>query len=98
MTFALALLLIAQAAAPTLTPGIVGLDEVAARTKLGSPDVSRREGQGALWTYRKETCVLFVYFAAPPGEPLKVTGLSAGPRKAGETAPTVDVCLAKPKA
>ena len=92
----IALLLALQAAPATPPPtqaSLVGLDEPAARTRLGEPDVARREAAGALWTYRKSDCVLFVYLA-DKGEGLKVTGVSAGARRAGEAAPSVETCLA----
>ena len=59
--------------------------------------MARREAGGALWTYRKSDCVVLVYLVERRGEGLRVTGLDAGPRKAGETAPSVDVCLTRPK-
>ena len=96
----IALLLALQAAPATPPPtqaSLVGLDEPAARTRLGEPDVARREAGGALWTYRKSDCVLFVYLVERPGEGLRITGAASGPRKAGETAPPVDVCLTRPK-
>jgi hypothetical protein len=73
---------------------LTGLKAEVAEVALGTPDVARREAKGALWTYRKSGCVLFVYLA-DKGDGLRVTGLSAGPRRAGEAAPSVDVCLAQ---
>jgi len=71
---------------------LTGLRAEVAEVALGTPDVARREAHGALWTYRRSGCVLFVYLA-DKGDGLKVTGLSAGARRAGEAAPSVDVCL-----
>ena len=71
---------------------LTGLKAEVAEVALGTPDVARREARGALWTYRRSGCVLFVYLA-DKGDGLKVTGLSAGARRAGEAAPSVDVCL-----
>ena len=80
--------------AASLTPAsLTGLKAEVAEIALGAPDIARREAKGALWTYRKSDCVLFVYLA-DKGDGLKVTGLSSGPRRAGEAAPTVEVCLA----
>jgi hypothetical protein len=73
---------------------LTGLKAEVAEIALGTPDVARREARGALWTYRKSGCVLFVYLA-DKGDGLKVTGLSTGPRRAGEAAPSVDACLAE---
>ena len=93
------LLALQAAATPAPTQAaLVGLDDPAAKARLGEPDVARREAGGALWTYRKSDCVLLVYLVEKSGEGLKVTGAASGPRKAGETAPPVDVCLTRPKA
>jgi hypothetical protein len=73
---------------------LTGLRAEVAEVALGTPDISRREARGALWTYRKSGCVLFVYLA-DKGDGLKVTGISAGPRRTGEAAPAVDACLAE---
>ena len=73
---------------------LTGLRAEVAEVALGTPDIARREAKGALWTYRKSGCVLFVYLA-DKGDGLKVTGLSAGPRRAGEAVLSVDVCLAQ---
>jgi hypothetical protein len=80
--------------AASLTPAsLTGLRAEVAEIALGAPDIARREAKGALWTYRKSDCVLFVYLA-DKGEGLKVTGVSAGARRAGEAAPSVETCLA----
>ena len=76
---------------------ITGLTEPVAEVALGPPDVARKEARGAMWTYRKVDCVLFVYLA-DKGEGMKVTSLSAGPRRAGEQAPTTEACLQSEKA
>lgn len=89
-------LLVLAAAAQLTAQALTGLPEAAAREQLGAPDIARREARGALWTYRKSDCVLFVYLA-DRGEGLKVTGVSAGPRRVGQAAPAPDACLAQPK-
>lgn len=71
---------------------LTGLGAEVAEIALGQPDIARREAHGALWTYRKADCVLFVYLA-DKGDGLKVTGLGAGARRAGEQAPTTEACL-----
>ncbi|CAN5312932.1 hypothetical protein BH11PSE2_BH11PSE2_00190 [soil metagenome] len=91
-----ALIALLLAAAQLTAANLTGLTEAAAKEKLGAPDVARREAGGALWTYRKEGCVLFVYLV-DKGQGLQVSGLSTGPRRTGEAAPSVEVCLAQPK-
>jgi hypothetical protein len=91
-------LLLALLAATELTAAsLTGLTDDAAREKLGAPDIARREAGGALWTYRKADCVLMVYLA-DKGQGLKVTGVSATAKKAGDPAPKVETCLAAAKA
>lgn len=91
-----ALALALLAAAELTVQALTGLPEAAARERLGPPDVARHEAKGAMWTYRKEGCVLMV-FLADKGDGLKVTGLTAGARRAGEQPPDVATCLAAKK-
>jgi hypothetical protein len=81
----------ASLAVDTLT----GMKAEIAEVALGPPDVARREAHGAMWTYRKDSCVLFVYLT-DKGDGLRVSGLGAGPRRAGEDAPRAEVCLKAP--
>ena len=83
----------ASLAVDTLT----GMRAEMAEIALGPPDIARREAHGAMWTYRKTDCVLFVYLT-DKGDGLKVSGLGAGPRRAGEDAPKTEVCLKSPAA
>ena len=69
-------------------------DEVKAR--LGEPAVANEEGKGAFWTYRLEDCALMVFFK-DEGAGLKVSGVSAGPRRRADAAPDVDSCIANAK-
>jgi hypothetical protein len=69
---------------------LTGLKAEVAEVALGTPDVARREAHGALWTYRKSGCVLFVYLA-DKGDGLKVTGISAGPRRFPGAAPAASL-------
>jgi hypothetical protein len=85
-----------QAQAPL--KGLLGSSEAGVRTRLGEPDVARREDQGAMWTYRRPDCALYVYFRAAGREGLRVVGASTGPRRRGEPAPGVEACLAEPEA
>lgn len=85
-----------QPVAPATGPAaaLVGVGETDVRARLGQPDVARREGQGAMWTYRRTACSVFVFFQERPGEGLRVSSVSAGPRSLGDAAPSLDVCLA----
>ena len=83
---------LAQGAAPAL-PLLLGAGEAEARIRLGEPDVARREAGGAVWTYARPSCALFVYFR-PEGGRMRVWGAAAGPRRRGEAAPAVESCLA----
>ena len=78
-------------AAPTV-PLLIGAGEAEARIRLGRPDIARREVGGAVWTYRRPGCVLFLYFRTA-GQELRVVGAAAGPRRRGEAAPAVEACL-----
>ena len=62
------------------------------RAKFGDPDVARSEGDGAFWTYQLPDCALFVFFRKE-AKVLRVSGLSAGPRRRGEPAPETAECL-----
>jgi hypothetical protein len=84
-------------AANLAVSSLTGMKAEMAEVALGPPDIARREANGALWTYRKTDCVLFVYLA-DKGDGLKVTGLGAGPRRAGEDAPRTEACLKSPPA
>jgi hypothetical protein len=95
----------AMAAKPTLKAeaikgeavgGIQALEnatQAQVRARFGEPDVARAEGAGAFWTYRLPDCALFVFFRKD-GKALRVSGLSAGPRRRGETTPETGVCMA----
>lgn len=69
--------------------------EAQVRARLGAPDVARAEGAGGLWTYRFRNCALLVFFKREDGQPLKVSGFSAGPRRRGQAAPSIDGCMAQ---
>lgn len=81
----------ANLAVATLT----GMRAEMAEIALGPPDVARREVHGAMWTYRKQGCVLFVYLV-DGGDGLRVTSLAAGPRRAGDEPPPIEACLKAP--
>lgn len=98
-SLAAALLLVAPPAwaqpakqAPTV-PLLIGAGEAEAVIRLGRPDIARREAGGAVWTYRRPSCALFLYLRAQ-GPDLRVTGAAAGPRRRGQPAPDTNACLA----
>jgi hypothetical protein len=93
---AAALLLLATPAAAE-TPSVkllLGAGEQETRIRLGAPDIARQEAGGAMWTYTRPGCALFVFFKASGREGLRVVGANAGPRRRGEAAPAVETCLA----
>ena len=65
------------------------------KARLGVPDIARREGASAMWTYAWPDCALLVYFKSPDGRTLRVSGASAGPRNRGQTTLSVDACIAQ---
>jgi hypothetical protein len=77
---------------PTLAE-LTAASEGQVRTRLGAPDVARNEGAGAFWTYRLKGCALFVFFRAEDGHGLRVSGTQAGPRRRGQSTPSVEACL-----
>lgn len=78
--------------APTVQ-GLLGRSEAEVRRILGEPRIARREDGGAMWTYRRPTCALFVFFRRSGREGMRVTGLSSGPLQDGGAAPDVEACL-----
>lgn len=97
---------ILEPAAPARTPDppkpkpptqheLTQASEAQVRARLGAPDVARAEGAGGLWTYRFRSCALMVFFRREGGQPLKVSGFSVGPRRRGQTAPSIDGCMAQ---
>lgn len=85
-------------AVAAVSPDLVGAAEADVRARLGEPAIARREGQGAMWTYRRQGCSVFVFFQERPGEGLRVSSVGTGPREIGGAAPSLDVCLASPAA
>src|SRR5690606_35835433 len=88
---------VAAAAATSLAaqaPGpLAGADETAVAARLGEPLAARREGRGAMWTYRFRTCLLYVFFR-DDGAGMRVSGMEAAPLTPGGR-PTVETCLAE---
>lgn len=82
----------AKPPAPTLRE-LTAASEAQVRARLGAPDVARDEGAGAFWTYRLKSCALFVFFRTEDGHGLRMSGAQAGPRRRGQSAPSVEACL-----
>jgi hypothetical protein len=85
---------LSETSAPTGVAGLLQKSEADVRARLGDPQIARREAGGAMWTYRGETCALFVFFKAQGREGLRVSGAAAGPRQRGQANPNVDACIA----
>ena len=88
----------APKAEPGRTPpfhGLLAASETEVRSRLGPPDVAWAKGSGAMWTYRLPDCALFVFFKAPQGQPLQVSGATSGPRVRGRNPPPVNECMAE---
>ena len=64
-----------------------------ARALLGPPDVERREGVGALLVWTGSSCALALGFAKD-----RLSTVEPGPRRTGDPAPGLQVCLAEIRA
>lgn len=62
---------------------------------FGEADVTRRDGAGALLTYRYEQCALMLLFAADGANAMRLAEAHASPRRAGGPAPTTAQCTAE---
>lgn len=78
---------------PTYSGPLAGATPRQVESQLGRPAIVRDECNGALWTYRFKDCALMVGFSGP-GAARRVTDVEAGPRQAGQSAPSRDACLA----
>lgn len=92
-------------AAPTVQPAdplspaaLVGVDGPEVERRLGRPSLTRAEGRGAMWTYRRAECSVFVFFEQGADQIYRVTGLDAGARRLNAPTPTPEACLAGPPA
>jgi hypothetical protein len=79
--------------------GLLAANEAEVKSRIGSPDVARGEGAGAMWTYRLPDCALFVFFRLPKGaaagDPIRVSGAASGPRVRGRQPLPVNDCIAQ---
>lgn len=88
------LTLLAAAVAAVQAPApLIGADETAVAARLGEPLAARREGLGAMWTYRFRTCLLYVFFRAEDGV-MRVTAVETA-SLAGGPPPALEACLAE---
>ncbi|MBC7770667.1 MAG: hypothetical protein H7124_17935 [Phycisphaerales bacterium] len=62
---------------------------------LGAPDIMRREGAGAAWTYRLENCALLLLFSADPRNEMRLAEVHSSARSPGGAAPSLEQCAAE---
>jgi hypothetical protein len=62
---------------------------------MGAPDIERRDGAGMALTYRLESCALLLLLTADARNEMRLAEAHAGPRRAGEPAPTLEQCAAE---
>ena len=88
-------------APPTAPPAgfaaLIGGDEAGLRRALGDPATTRNEGQGAMWTYRMESCALHVFLTRDQAGVMRVKGAASGPLRRGAPTPAVDACVGEAK-
>lgn len=89
---AVAALLAGQAVPPP--ERLAGADETTVSARLGEPLTARREGLGAMWTYRLPGCLLYVYFRHDGGA-FRVSALEAAPLTPDAPRPAAETCLAE---
>jgi hypothetical protein len=86
-------------APPQQFHGLMAAAATEVRTRLGSPDVVRAEGSGAMWTYSLPNCALYIFFRTPKGASadgaLHVSGAASGPRVRGQRPLPVNDCIAE---
>ena len=78
-----------QADAPTLA---------ALQSAFGTPDLERREGAGAILTYRLDSCALVLVFVADPRNEFRLSEASAQPARPELQAPSLADCAAAAEA
>ena len=81
---------------PSYAGPLAGATPRQVEAQLGKPAIVRDEGNGALWTYRRADCALMIGFSGPAAS-RRVTDIEAGPRQAGQAAPSRETCLASAK-
>lgn len=86
----------AAPADPLAVTSLTGLAGPEVEQRLGRPSLTRAEGRGAMWTYRRAECSLFVFFTQGADAVYRVSGFDAGSRRLNAPAPTPEACLAGP--
>jgi len=76
---------------------LIGADEAGLKRAIGDPATARDEGQGAMWTYRMQTCALHVFLSRDQAGVMRVKGAASGPLRRGAPTPAVDACVAEAK-
>jgi hypothetical protein len=64
-----------------------------ARMLFGKADVERRDGKGAILTYKTATCAMVLIFAADRIGDLRLNLVDAAARDQRATAPPLDQCV-----
>jgi len=91
---------VARVAPPVLEPSyipstdeLVGASEARVRELIGSPSLVRAEQNSAVWQYRTNTCVLFVFFYPGNADALAVNYLTSSGARSGEVTPGDQACV-----
>ena len=66
--------------------------------RFGPADIARRDGAGAMLTYRLPDCALALLFAADGNNRMRLREAQPGPRHAGQSAPSLEACAAEAQA
>lgn len=62
---------------------------------FGGPDLQRRDGVGAAYTYRLETCALLLLFSPDARSEMRLAEAHISPRSPGSAQPSHDQCAAE---
>lgn len=62
---------------------------------FGEADVARRDGAGAAYTYRYESCALLLLFAADSRNTMRLAEAHPSARSGAGPAPSLDQCAAE---
>lgn len=62
---------------------------------LGPADIARRDGAGAMLTYRLDGCALALIFAADTRNVMRLREAQPGVRRLGDPQPSIDACAAE---
>jgi len=91
---------VAAVAPPVIEPSyipstdeLVGASEGRVRELVGAPTLVRAEQNSAIWQYRTNTCVLFLFFYPGNGDALAVNYLTSSGARSGEVTPGDQACV-----